>query len=279
MGRKRTSLNIKDFLHKKRSIVTIRNKDILCLARALVVAIAKIEKDPSYGRLISAQETYQEKKARELHKLANVPLGHCSIPEVQLFQEYLTRYEINIVSANHNNSIIHPVKPSFKDPDVKPIYLYFHHNHYDVITTMSGFLGKSYFCHKCRRAYDQTLGHLCPDVCKLCRSPNCKDQEDPRKCDECNRMFKSKSCYEYHKKPIGKGKSVCEGIKKCKRCGKSLYVRHLDPKKHMWTPTGDPRPICFRCWKAEHIARDCRSANTRVVIQNTPVSNQNNPSN
>ena len=43
---RRTILNIKEFLHKKRSVITIKNNDDLCLARALVVAIAKIEKDP-----------------------------------------------------------------------------------------------------------------------------------------------------------------------------------------------------------------------------------------
>ena len=42
---KRDVLNIKEFLHKKRSVITIKNNDDLCLARALVVAIAKIEKD------------------------------------------------------------------------------------------------------------------------------------------------------------------------------------------------------------------------------------------
>ena len=43
----RTILNIKEFLHKKKSIITIKNNDDLCLARALVVAIAKIEKKSS----------------------------------------------------------------------------------------------------------------------------------------------------------------------------------------------------------------------------------------
>ena len=38
---RRTILNIKEFLHKKKSIITITNNDDLCLARALVVAIAK----------------------------------------------------------------------------------------------------------------------------------------------------------------------------------------------------------------------------------------------
>ena len=52
-------------------------------------------------------------------------------------------------------------------------------------------------------------------------------------CDQCNRMFKSKACYDRHKEPIGKGRSVCEGVKKCGKCGNSMEVRKLDPKNHL----------------------------------------------
>ena len=61
---KRTILNIKDFLHKKKSVITIRNDDNLCLARALVVAIAKIEKDPNYKNLLKPGYKILERKAR-----------------------------------------------------------------------------------------------------------------------------------------------------------------------------------------------------------------------
>ena len=97
---KRDVLNIKDFLHKKKSVITIRNNDNLCLARALVVAIAKIEKDPNYKNMLNPKRRTQEKKARELHEAANVPLGPCGLPEVEQFQKYLTNYEINITTSH-----------------------------------------------------------------------------------------------------------------------------------------------------------------------------------
>ena len=152
---KRTTLNIREYLHKKGSVVTIKNNDNLCLARALVVAIAKIENAPNYRTLIRSDKRIQEKKAKELHTAANVPLGPCGIPEVEMFEKYLTNYEINIVSGNHANSIIYPPKPSTNN-NVTPIYLYLHDNHYDVITSMTGFLSEIYFCHTCRQAYSQT---------------------------------------------------------------------------------------------------------------------------
>ena len=71
----RVHLDIKEFLRSKRSVVTIYNKDDLCLARALVMAIAKIEKDPKYKSLKNTEKRVQEKRARELHRVANVPLG------------------------------------------------------------------------------------------------------------------------------------------------------------------------------------------------------------
>ena len=220
MPRRRTYTNIEEFIRKKGSIITIK-KDEICLARALVMAIAKVEKDPKYQRLKNPMGTWQEKRARELHERANVSIqASYDIPEVERFQEYLTRYEINIVSASHNNAIIFPSKHS-DEPGVIPIYLYLHHNHYDVITKMAGFLGKSYYCHKCRKTYSDALKHVCPDMCKSCRSRDCKAGEGARQCDECNRWFKSKRCYDQHKEPVGKGKSVCEGKVK-KICTKEL---------------------------------------------------------
>ena len=45
-GSKRSEINLEKHLAKKRSIVRIQNSDDLCLARALVVAKAKIDNDP-----------------------------------------------------------------------------------------------------------------------------------------------------------------------------------------------------------------------------------------
>ena len=228
---KRTTLNISEYLHKKNTVITIKNNDNLCLARALVVAIAKVENAPNYKNLARADRGTQEKEARKLHTVANVPLGPCGIPEVEMFQKYLTNYEINIVSGNHNSSIIYPPKPSTNN-NVTPIYLYLHDNHYDVITSMPGFLSKIYFCHTCRQTYSNKLDHLCPGICKSCRTYNCV-VNDPLGCNECNRWFKSRACYDKHKEQVDGARSVCQSIKKCEKCGKSTQVRKLNPKGHV----------------------------------------------
>ena len=60
-GRKRTCINIEEFLHKKRTVITIQNNDDMCLAQALVTAIAKIEKGPNYKSGRSSKKSSRKK--------------------------------------------------------------------------------------------------------------------------------------------------------------------------------------------------------------------------
>ena len=225
---KRTTLNIREYLKKKGSVITINNKDNLCLAGALVVAVARIENDPKYDQIRKPDRNIQRERALQLHWAANVPLGLCGLDEVKLFQAYLTNYEITIVSGDHDNSIIYPPEPG----DRQPIYLYFQNKHFDVITKMPGFLCVCYFCHKCRKTYSNVTDHMCPAMCKSCRSFECVFEEWIE-CNDCERRFKSRACYDHHKEPIGAARSVCETIRKCEKCGKAMDVRKLNPKGHI----------------------------------------------
>ena len=223
---KRTTLNIREYLKEKKSVISINNNDDFCLARALAVAIARIEKDPKYKQIRDSKRHIQLERALDLHQVANVPLGPCGMDEVKLFQQYLTNYQIIVVSGDHN-SIIYPPKPP--DTDEKPtINLYFHDKHFDVITTLPGFLNRSYFCHRCHKAYDHTADHVCPTMCGSCRAFGCVLEGDGIVCNECDRLFKNQACYAHHKEPInGGGRSVCEVIRKCEKCGKAMDVRQI----------------------------------------------------
>ena len=231
---KRTTLNIREYLKKKGSIITINNNDNLCLARALVVAIARIEKDPKYHKIRRSNLNIQLQRALELHRAANVPPGPCGLDEVKLFQKYLTSYEITVVSGDCNDSIIYPPE-SIDDNNVTPLYLYLHNKHFDVITSMPGFLSTSYFCQQCRKVYCKTTDHLCEAMCTSCRSFDCVADPDSKwiECNECNRMFKSRACYTHHKEPVAGGRSVCQTIRKCVKCGKATDVRKLNSKGHI----------------------------------------------
>ena len=222
------TLNIRDHLKKKKSIIRINNTDDFCLARALAVSIARIENDPKYNQIEHSNRHIQLDRALDLHVAANVPLGPCGIEEVKLFQNYLVNYQIIVVSGTHNNSIIYPPKPP--GTDEKPIIsLYYHNNHFDVITTLPGFLKRNHFCQRCHKAYDHTVDHLCPAMCSSCRAFGCVFEAGGIGCNECDRLFKNQACYDHHKnEPInGGGRTVCEVIRKCEKCGKAMDVRKI----------------------------------------------------
>ena len=106
-GRKRKIANLDKYLTRKHSIVRIQNKDDLCLARAIIVAKAKVDNDERCRSINDRRGALQGDLAHELHEKANVPLGQCRIEEVKTFQAYLTNYQINIVSKEHLNTLIY----------------------------------------------------------------------------------------------------------------------------------------------------------------------------
>jgi hypothetical protein len=58
-GTKRSEINLEKHLAKKGSIICIQNKDDICLARALIVSIAKIESDRRYGMICTKKPVFQ----------------------------------------------------------------------------------------------------------------------------------------------------------------------------------------------------------------------------
>ena len=232
--KKRTTFDIDDYLDEKNSVVRIKNKDDLCLARALVVARAKVDKDPRYNQIKQSARAIQREKAFDLHEAANVPLGPCGLNEVALFQQYLTDYQIMVISGDHNNSVIYP--PQSSGTAEKPhLILYLHGNHFDTINSVPGFLGRIYFCFRCYKAYDCTTDHLCTNMCRSCRGFGCIMENDGIACTECKRLFKSQSCYDRHKnEPInGGGRTVCQAIRECEKCGKSMDIRKIRDRGHI----------------------------------------------
>ena len=232
---KRTTYDLREYLKGKQSVISINNKDDTCLARALVVAIARIEKDPQYKHITNSSRPLQRARAVDLHEAANVPLGPCGLKEVDLFQQHLTNYQILVVSGDQNNAIIYPTKPPTNPNPEKSIYLYYQASHFDVITKLPGFLNTHYFCHYCHKGYDHTTDHLCDGMCKSCRGFGCTLENNGIICKECDRLFKNQECYDHHKQePInGGGRTVCQTVRKCPKCHNSMDVRRL--KNHPCT--------------------------------------------
>ena len=127
---------------------------MLC-ARAVVTAKAKIDGHEQWNSIRQSRRI-QEELALKLHVKAGVPLHQCGIEDVKTFQLFLVGYQIHVISREHFNGIVYHAPTA-----EKKIYLYYHDNHYDVITSMTAFLSRIYFCTICYKGYNTKEEQTC----------------------------------------------------------------------------------------------------------------------
>ncbi|XP_071509043.1 uncharacterized protein [Diadema antillarum] len=185
-------LRVNEKLLKMRSIIRIKDRgaDNMCCARAIVTGIARIENDENWN---SIRQSYgkQGEYAKSLHREASVPYVKCGIDEIKQFENTarMRNYRVILISKENLNTII------YAGPDDRQhaIYLYHHDDHYDLVTSLSAFYRRSYFCEKCLKGYDVKFDHKCENACKLCRSTSCPSPaktDQYQHCYDCNRNFK-----------------------------------------------------------------------------------------
>ena len=220
---------VKTNLPSKRCVITIKNDDTICLARAIVTAAANINKDKWTKNQLqngfNKSRKLQREEALKLHEEAGVdinPHGN-DIEDVEKFANYLG-IQINIIDGDQFNKLIYSSEPQDTN-----IYLYKDKNHFDVITSMPAFLCKAYYCHSCKKAYTKRDCHKCPDKCVACFKYKSNCSKDPKKyvlCMDCNRTFFGMSCYNEHKRnrapKDGKIDIVCLSVRKCYKCRRNI---------------------------------------------------------
>ena len=158
-------------IHKSTATVEIKNKDNMCLARAIVVGKAKADKDRKKYDTIRKQfgpKSLQTEEATKLCLAAGVdPKVKCGLKEIDKFQAHLKDYQICVVSKDHMNTFIY--KGVKKD---KEINLAYGGGHFDTIVSMSGYFQVNMFCHDCKKSRGQT--HICSEKCKVCQDTECQ---------------------------------------------------------------------------------------------------------
>ena len=173
---------------RKRCIITIKNSDTMCLARAIVTAHANINKMKWTASQLkngfNDSRKLQGTEASKLHEEAGVPVTDYgnTLEHVEKFAHL--GIQINIVDAHYFNEIIYTANT---DAD-EIIYVYKNKNHYDVITSMPAFLGKGYYCHTCKKSYTQRDKHRCPLKCLSCFKTE-HHTGDKITCDKCKLTF------------------------------------------------------------------------------------------
>ena len=208
-------------LKNKRSVITVKNKDELCCARAIVIGRAWCHREESmdaYRRYENLRHHYpiQGVEARELHRLADIPEGPCGYEELQKFQTALgNSYQLHVISHNH------PFLTIFKGaPAPHLIGLLKSNDHYDTLGSFPGFVNRSHYCHLCDKGYsnEDFAHHSCKGrVCRACNSQSCPDYrigtQPTIRCTLCNFLFFGNTCLATHQ-----AQNKCDQYRKCPRC-------------------------------------------------------------
>ncbi|XP_052814068.1 uncharacterized protein LOC128241135 [Mya arenaria] len=256
-------------LQLKTSIVTIENEDQLCMARAIGVSWAKLNRcspeewkeivknrgkksnlelilknnkvPKSYlSNLLKNKRNEQRQLAVILSRMANVPLDcPASLSNIEAFEEVLG-VKIMIISARLGNKFI--TNPNTGEHPC--IYLYLvDDNHFNAITSITGFFNASYFCDKCLKHYSNLGRHECEIKCRVCKKDNCLMSENTVICKDCNMKCRSQECFDRHRQgPEGlnrqrdddqsKHVSQCETFWKCRTCYKVINRTKRNIKDH-----------------------------------------------
>ena len=176
--RKRNTVKFDVWYLDRWSIIQIRNKDDLCCARALIVAKARLEKDPRWEAIPKADQnryTLQKRLMQELMEEAGLKdhTGGCGIPELKKFEVVLFGYQIKVFDREKTNKLL------FQRPQAQKIFhLYLNNRHYDVNRKMPAFVNKSYYCDVCNMGYSNKEVHRCETHCMVCKgNSQCKKEE------------------------------------------------------------------------------------------------------
>lgn len=133
---------------KRTGIIPIKNKDNLCLPRALVVAMAKVNNDPEFDRIRKDTKKMQTDRTTALIIAAKViiPPEDGGIPEIQIFQNHLREYKIVVYTyGSRSRDII--IKGAVDS--TKKLNLLHHAGHFNVIGSLTAAFACDYYCQDC----------------------------------------------------------------------------------------------------------------------------------
>jgi len=174
-----------DLASRKRfssSLVAVQVGQNLCLPAAVFLGVFRLTHDVGHGH-VDANEWRQvkDKCHSRLTQEAKKIVADCGftvgrkfnvMDDLQKFQETcFPDFQIKIVSAQHGTVVIRRV-PEKLASGMREIYLHLDNGHYNLITSMKGFLGNSYFCDLCDKPFSNKERHRCAGFCGCCYRPS-----------------------------------------------------------------------------------------------------------
>ena len=163
-------------------------------------------------------------RAQELFKKAGLKGDKsCGPCEYELIQD--TIYPEYVVK-------VHGQSPAefnlFKAPPLtqesKVIHVYYHYSHYDYISSITGFLGRSFYCENCDISFSNRVDYSCPKACQGYYDPESCQFGEPEFCTICLWGFVSQQRFVKHRQ-VKQTKSICDLVRACKTCGEKVTMR------------------------------------------------------
>lgn len=239
-------------------MVTIKSKDNLCCARAIVTMKESADKGSHYQNLRKGKPI-QERWAKLLHQEASVPEGPCGYGELQKFQDCLGPQGYQLIVVEPSKCLIVFKETTFNDaPQI--IALVKHQDHYDGLTSIPALLNRSYYCRHWEKGYDfqdrhhNCRGQNCPACARRNKTcPNFATWVKPTlECPQSHVKFYGQDCFDAHKTKAKKkgAKSLCESWRKFLHCSAEYAV---NPKK----PHQCFHATCRNCGEFAHVHHRC----------------------
>ena len=238
-----------DFI-KKRSVITISNKDNSCLPRAIVVGLALLNKNKNeesevhkrkYDSVRNSRNGMQKRLAVQMRTKVGIGDRVGTLADIKAYEDYL-KVCINVISVSCNKKIIQGSQQyedriylihTLKNPSDQV-------GHFNTVSNVSGVLGVQYFCEECMKGFHNRDKHKCRVWCNVCGRGNCVNLQ-LKKCPDCNRHCRSEECFRAHKKTTNNGRgankgktipSLCQQNWQCPQCGITLKVDKRKPGEH-----------------------------------------------
>lgn len=239
--RKKLYTNLTDFTVKNKSCL-VPPENVLpgfCGPVSLILAAKHAEGLPIPKRCEIQQKVRVRKKLEREAKDLMVNAGfsgfsqwpedkRLSVEDIKDIVEansmFFRNYAISILDIDHGNSVLF----SCNEEEEKQINIGLVLNHLVVIKNMPGFFNclKGYFwCPICMRMCNSKQKHKCVRaMCSQCKPISGCQNDNPRSCRHCKRVFKNEQCFENHiltrVSPVYE--NVCKEIRACGHCKADL---------------------------------------------------------
>ena len=185
-GRRRIK-DVHDDTKAKCCFITIRNDDLMCLPRAIVVAIARLKHindktdqtlQKEYDKIRKKDSKYQTEQALLLLLSAGLPTDRAGLSEDIPIYEQITGHRICLFSAQAGNERVYNGNTSFSNS----IFLYHYTTesggHFDVLTEANKMMCTSYYCDECGKGFNVSHQHRCEKWCNIWWKKLCERERE-----------------------------------------------------------------------------------------------------